>query len=209
MAMAKKKRRRLSPDERRQQIKEAGLAMFTAHGFEATTIDQIAEAAAIAKGTFYLYFDSKLSLLVALLDDFASGVLQSFATLDVGKWTGSPNPAPEDIRALLEAAYRCFFEFCTKELDTARLFFQEAVFDPVARDKRQEIYTAFAELAQRALDAGIAAGVLPPMQSAIVSHAIVGMVEHVAAQCLLIEPVDDLSDVIAELARFETYGISR
>ncbi|WP_284945085.1 TetR family transcriptional regulator [Acidisoma cladoniae] len=50
----------------RQRIAEAGLRLFLANGFDATTLDAIAEAADISRRTFFHYFESKEAILVAL-----------------------------------------------------------------------------------------------------------------------------------------------
>jgi AcrR family transcriptional regulator len=47
----------------RARIADAGLRLFLEHGFETTTLDAIAEAAGIARRTFFHYFDSKEALL--------------------------------------------------------------------------------------------------------------------------------------------------
>jgi AcrR family transcriptional regulator len=53
------KRKQLLTDLRRQEILAAAIKMFGRRGFAATCVDDIAASAGIAKGTLYLYFDSK------------------------------------------------------------------------------------------------------------------------------------------------------
>ena len=53
---------------RREQILDAAAQVFAQRGFRTASIQQVAEAAGIAKGTVYNYFDSKDDLLLALLD---------------------------------------------------------------------------------------------------------------------------------------------
>ncbi|GIJ51370.1 TetR family transcriptional regulator [Virgisporangium aliadipatigenens] len=45
-------------------IHAAALSLFAEHGFDAVSIDQIAAAANVARGTFFNYFDSKEELVV-------------------------------------------------------------------------------------------------------------------------------------------------
>jgi AcrR family transcriptional regulator len=52
-------KRELQKEARRIAIIDAALAEFTAQGFTATKLDDVAERAGIGKGTIYLYFDSK------------------------------------------------------------------------------------------------------------------------------------------------------
>ncbi|BBZ59265.1 TetR/AcrR family transcriptional regulator [Mycolicibacterium monacense] len=44
----------------------AGAAQFRAHGYRSTSVDDIVEAAAVARGTFYKYFSDKQDLLAAV-----------------------------------------------------------------------------------------------------------------------------------------------
>lgn len=56
---------------------------FRSQGYEAASIEQIAQAAGVARGTFYLYFPDKLALFDALMDrwfDPVLGVLSDVAT---------------------------------------------------------------------------------------------------------------------------------
>jgi AcrR family transcriptional regulator len=53
--------------ERRQAILTAALREFSARGFAAARLDDVAEAAGIAKGTIYLYFRDKEALFQDLI----------------------------------------------------------------------------------------------------------------------------------------------
>jgi AcrR family transcriptional regulator len=54
--------------------------LFLKHGVEQTTIEQITSGAAVAKGTFYLYFSSKEDVLAALRNRFAQDLLKKIKT---------------------------------------------------------------------------------------------------------------------------------
>ncbi|HEY8393822.1 MAG TPA: helix-turn-helix domain-containing protein [Thermaerobacter sp.] len=51
----------------RNALLREGMRLMSRQGFEATTVDQIAAAAGVAKGTFYNYFTSKEDLALAAL----------------------------------------------------------------------------------------------------------------------------------------------
>jgi AcrR family transcriptional regulator len=53
--------------ERRQAILDAALAEFSASGFEATRLDDVARRAGVAKGTLYLYFRDKETMFQELV----------------------------------------------------------------------------------------------------------------------------------------------
>jgi AcrR family transcriptional regulator len=60
--------------ERRQQLIDAGWRCASRRGFRSLTVDDVCAEAGVSKGAFYLYFDQKQDLLLALLEDDAAGV---------------------------------------------------------------------------------------------------------------------------------------
>lgn len=62
-----KHRARLPPDERRDKLLDAALAVFSELGFEQATLNDVAERIGVTKGCFYHYFESKEQLLVELV----------------------------------------------------------------------------------------------------------------------------------------------
>ena len=53
----------------KQEILEASLELFSVHGFEATSISQIAGAVGIRKASLYSHFENKQAILDALVKD--------------------------------------------------------------------------------------------------------------------------------------------
>ncbi|WP_431980332.1 TetR/AcrR family transcriptional regulator [Streptomyces qinglanensis] len=64
------------PDVRRRQILDATAALLLDDGYEALTVSKVAARAGVAKGTVYLYFDSKQELLAALQAEMWDRMLQ-------------------------------------------------------------------------------------------------------------------------------------
>ncbi len=56
-------RKKLSPEQRKQQIIQASLKLFREKGYEQTTVSNIIDEAGISKGGFYHHYDSKEQLL--------------------------------------------------------------------------------------------------------------------------------------------------
>jgi AcrR family transcriptional regulator len=59
-------RRERKKIETRQRLMEAALRLFREHGYDDATVEQIAGAADVAKGTFFNYFETKDAILPAL-----------------------------------------------------------------------------------------------------------------------------------------------
>lgn len=69
---------------KREALERAGLEAFVARGYEGASIEQIAQAAGVARGTFYLYFPDKLSLFETLMDRW-NGIVTSTLADVVGE----------------------------------------------------------------------------------------------------------------------------
>ena len=52
---------------RRSGILKAARKVFARHGYDGATMDDVAEACSIAKGTLYLYFKSKRQIYLGVL----------------------------------------------------------------------------------------------------------------------------------------------
>lgn len=67
---APQRRRTRAPQTRRAALMDAAEALFLSKGVTATSVEEIANAAQVAKGTFYLYFASRDAMLDALQQRF-------------------------------------------------------------------------------------------------------------------------------------------
>jgi AcrR family transcriptional regulator len=89
---AKPRPRTKPPEVRREEIMDAAQRLFLKQGVAATTIDHVAAAAEIAKGTVYLHFTSKQMLLAALGERFAEQhlacVTAALAATSERDWAG-------------------------------------------------------------------------------------------------------------------------
>lgn len=65
--MSTTQRRAREKERRRRSILEAAHAVFFESGFQLATVDDVAARAEVSKGTVYLYFESKETLLAHLL----------------------------------------------------------------------------------------------------------------------------------------------
>ena len=77
--MGIKERRAREKALRKEAILLAAKDAFFENGFQATTMEQIAQAAELSKGTVYLYFQSKEELYVSLLKEGLELLYNMFA----------------------------------------------------------------------------------------------------------------------------------
>lgn len=60
-----------------QRIIKTGKRLFAKNGFQATSINDIIAKSKVAAGTFYIYFDNKLSLYLYLLHEYRLSIRQA------------------------------------------------------------------------------------------------------------------------------------
>ena len=70
---------RPAPQTARDKLLEAGVKLIRQHGFAATSLDQLCQAAGVTKGAFFHHFASKEALGVALADYWSSSTGGFFA----------------------------------------------------------------------------------------------------------------------------------
>jgi AcrR family transcriptional regulator len=66
---------RRQPAVRPQQILEAAFRVFGSRGLHGATLEEVARAAGISKGTIYLYFPDKASLFTAMMRERVNGIM--------------------------------------------------------------------------------------------------------------------------------------
>ncbi len=115
-------RRRLTAEERRAGILDAALAVFSARGYHASSIDDIAREAGISKALIYEHFDSKQGLYGDLLEQNANELFERLAASLAGVEV-------ESGAARLATGLDAFFSFVEERRDAWRILFRD-VSDP-------------------------------------------------------------------------------
>src|SRR6516225_1382383 len=106
--------------ERRTAVLAAARRIFADKGYHATSIDDIIEAADIARGTFYLYFESKRAIFDELLDELFRTLQSKVSRIDVSP--GAPPPV-----AQMDATVDKVFATLLEHRELARILLREAV----------------------------------------------------------------------------------
>lgn len=90
---------------KRQQILDGARRVFLGRGFDAASMGEIARAAAVSKGTLYVYFDSKEALFRELIAQKGRVAAERLTELDAEE---------DDVAKVLAAFARCFITQLTK-----------------------------------------------------------------------------------------------
>ncbi len=75
--MAKVTRKQILQNFRSRSLLESTRRLIAAEGFDAVTMERVAEEAGITKGAIYLYFRNKDQMIVAAVEEIASEMVQS------------------------------------------------------------------------------------------------------------------------------------
>ena len=106
---------RLPRDERRAQLLNAALEVFTAAGYHSAAMDEIAERAGVSKPVLYQHFPSKLDLYLAVLDIHIDSLV-----FQIQKAIASTPENANRVRATVDA----YFNFIDSEGEAFRLLFE-------------------------------------------------------------------------------------
>src|ERR1043166_1565225 len=109
-------RTRLTAIERRAQLVDVGRAIFAKRGYEATTVEEIAERAKVSKPIVYEHFGGKEGLYAVIVDREVSHLVESLAAA-----LEAPHP-----RIALEQAADAFLAYIEDEADGFRILVRDA-----------------------------------------------------------------------------------
>jgi AcrR family transcriptional regulator len=173
LSQARVQRRRVKPaDERRRDLLDAGLGVLIDRGYEHATVDDITAAAGVAKGTFYLYFESKADLVLALRqqvwEQIAADVAMATASQQTDWW------------AVFDTWIEAFVGFLVENRQA-----HDALWHGTAGTRVSEDPDAMEVIAQ-AISQGVAAGAFsvedPLLAAAMLFYGVHGTVETALAQ---------------------------
>jgi AcrR family transcriptional regulator len=92
-------RPRIDRATKRAAVADAAAKVFAERGVSGTAVSDIARAAGIAQGTFYLYFESKDDVLLAVAEQFVASLGRTLES----SLPGAEASAPERLKGLVQA----------------------------------------------------------------------------------------------------------
>ena len=173
-------RRHAPPEERRAQILAAALSCFASKGYHPATMDDLARAAGLSKGSLYWHFESKEGVLFGAFELFAAELIRRW---DVIEAEGVPT---------LEALRR-FAEVALNELADQRPLlgaWVEFLSHPRARQRMAEVYRECRERFAAALHRGIERGEVRRIPVDAAALGLIALFEGLALQALVDADLD-------------------
>jgi AcrR family transcriptional regulator len=195
----------LSPDLRRQQLLEAAVWVFARNGYRHASITDIIERAGVARGTFYLYFEGKEQIFLAIVEGLYKRVQQALKAVE-----GTPAvPTNDGPRGLLQLSFRQWLGFYAAHRDLTMVILREASsidprFEKGFSELRRLAVEHFAARLQHLQKLGLIRRSLSPP---FVAHLWLGMFDEVLNAFVLKDANADLDDLARQLADFAWGGI--
>src|SRR5690242_3156839 len=180
MPVLGKTRKDVIKEFRTAELLEAGRRLFAEQGFHATTVEDIAAAAGVAKGTVYLYYKSKHDVYWAALERGITELLHEIQTRLAAE------AAPEDkVRAFIAIKIR-YFEM---NRDFFRIYFSElgsGFSHPTQMPPQfEQMYLQQARILEAALQQGIQQNVIREIRTDTAAVAISDLIRGIIVQRLL------------------------
>ena len=194
---------RLAPSDRRAQLIQAAVRIFLRRGYQASKVRDVVREARVARGTFYLHFESKRQLLAAVARELVDRLPSRLIAPPAPRTRAGLEAALTDLHL---GAFRAFHA----SRETARLLFGEsAATEPlVARalavhDKAWRRLVA--SLLSRAREAKLLREGIDPDLAA---DAVLGAVQRVVRVEVLGAERPDLEGLAAGLARLQAASLA-
>lgn len=190
--------------ERRAQILVVARRLFAERGYHETSIQDILQGASIARGTFYLHFDSKRAIFSELIEDFVGRIRAVVTQVDVESLGAAP-----PLQQIEENLDRVFV-ILRENRDMTRILLRlTAGLDHDADATLAEFYERMAALLRGAILNGQRMGLVRACDAAVVAQAALGSLKEVVNAFIVqrdSEPAE-LRRVSRELLAFSLRGI--
>ena len=157
----------------RAAIVQAARLLFGGQGFTATTIDQIAAGANVAKGAVYHHFATKEAIFEAIFDAVSGELAAQVAAI------AATEP---DTLAALAAGTRAYFSACAKGA-TAQIILKDGPAVLGWARWREIDARHFAGMIPRALGKAMQDGLIAPQPVEPLARLLLGAITEAAAAC--------------------------
>lgn len=188
--------------ERRAGILDAALQVFAERGYHQASIADLVTAANIARGTFYLYFQSKSEVFVALLDELSA----RFRTAIVGVDTRPE--APPLAEQLVERVHLLLLAIASARPVAQILFRESTVLEAEIQGRAKAFEDLLYGYIRRSLDNGVRLGMLRPHDTEVATTVVYGSMRQMIERYLLSDPpTDDLRRLAREVVGVALEGL--
>lgn len=190
-------------ESRRVAILRGAREVFGRNGYHNTHVSDILEASGIARGTFYLYFDSKSAIFLELLDELLAELRAAVVGVDT-----APDSPP--IHLQLQGTVRRLLGTVVENRALATILLREAVGLDVEADTRlRAFYGDLLTYIKDALIEGQRIGIVRALDTDLAAMCILGTIKQFIEQFVMM-PSDapiDVDRTALEVLDFNLRGV--
>ena len=114
----------------RKKLKNAALDAFSEKSIDAVTVEEITEKADVGKGTLYQHFDDKEEIVITLIEEAVSHLIERMRAYDL---------APKTLEDMLEHLLNAHYEFSVDAAEEFLLLFQGKILLRLQSDTMDEL----------------------------------------------------------------------
>lgn len=179
----------------KERIITASQKCFFEKGYHGTSINDITREAGVANGTFYIYFDTKLSLYQYLIDEYGKRVRRNSSI------------------AISEAATRKeaerlgiknFFEFVLNDQSIFNIVWESLYID---KDLFDDFYTKFSQSYVKQIKAAQLDGAIRDIDPHVLSYILMGITNFVALNSIVLKQEKNIDHLVDEVMKVLENGI--
>lgn len=195
-------------ENRKERVRELSfnaMRLFLERGVNETSIDDITQAAGVAKGSFYRYFESKEALVEELIRPVGQDIISALERC--GRDLATAN-TPEAMFAHYRVLGEALAATILGHMEVVRLYLQESRGAPVGA--RVKIVSLQEQIGKAAIDVTVKAqghGVLRPIHPSVSTFAVVGALERIMVGLLNGEDVGNPLEIPEALITLILYGL--
>ena len=190
--------------ERKEQILQAALRVFSQSGFHKARMDDIAEESGLSKGALYLYFRGKDDIIEALLD-----YLFAYEMRDLERLAQEHDrPVPARLRELAHAIIASM-KLVEPVLPVMYEFYALATRPGRIRNALQKYYHRYRDALAAMLAEGVARGELRPVDVRAAATALIAQFEGLLLLWVISPDLFDLAEVWLSAAEHFVQGLER
>lgn len=191
-------------EERRTQVLRTARLLFAEHGYHQTSINDIIVAADIARGTFYLYFESKRAIFAELLDGYFATLVHAVKRIEVGAGAAAPmEQMLDNVRRIVGVV--------SAEREMGLIVLRGAGgFDAEFDGRLAEFYGRVAALIESGLRLGMTMGLVRHCDPGLIAWCVLGSVKEAVDRVVLADRAQpDVDHLARELVDFNLRGLFR
>lgn len=190
--------------ERRRKILAAAKEVFAEAGYHGASINAIIARADIARGTFYLYFESKAAVFDSILDQALADLRSRIRRIEVD------DPAAPAPQVQLREQVIATLEYIVRDRPLAMLLLSAGhTPDAEASERLDQFFAETRDLLRRALETGMEIGLLRPNHPPLVAAAMLGMIRGVIEFVVRHGAESKVDDVVSEMLLVALRGVIR